>query len=110
VHSGREEAVKDVLERRVRIEALEEVVGRILIPVEKLVEIRNGRRTERSRKLFSGYLLCEIVLDDRVLALFREIPGVCDFVRSGCAPVPLSPGEAARWLASQSEGKMRLFG
>ena len=109
VHSGREEAVKDVLERRVRIEALEEVVGRILIPVEKLVEIRNGRRAERSRKLFSGYLLCEIVLDDRVLALFREIPGVCDFVRSGCTPVPLSPGEAARFLASQSEGKVNVI-
>ena len=109
VHSGREETVKDVLERRVRIEALEEVVGRILIPVEKLVEIRNGRRAERSRKLFSGYLLCEIVLDDRVLALFREIPGGCDFVRSGCTPVPLSPGEAARFLASQSEGKVNVI-
>src|SRR5262249_19404647 len=76
VHSGREEAVKGVLERRVRLEALEEVVGRILIPVERVAEIRNGRRAERTRKLFSGYLLCELVLDDRVLAMFREIPGV----------------------------------
>jgi transcriptional antiterminator NusG len=104
VHSGREEAVKDVLERRVRLEALEDVVGRILIPVEKVAEIRNGRRAERTRKLFSGYLLCEIVLDDRVLTLFRETPGVSDFVRSGANPVPLSPAEAARLVAGQSEG------
>jgi transcriptional antiterminator NusG len=109
VHSGREEAVKDVLERRARLEALEEVVGRILIPVETVAEIRNGRRTERTRKLFSGYLLCEIVLDDRVLALFREIPGVADFIRSGSTPVPLSPPEAARLVAGQSEGKVNVI-
>jgi transcriptional antiterminator NusG len=109
VHGGREEAVKDVLERRVRLEALEEVVGRILIPLERVAEIRNGHRAERTRKLFSGYLLCEIVLDDRVLALFRETPGVNDFVRSGATPVPLSSTEAARLVAGQSEGKVNII-
>ena len=86
VHSGREEAVKEVLERRARLEALEGAVGRNLIPVERVAEIRNGRRAERTRKLFPGYLLCEFVLDDWVRALLREIPGVSDFVRSGSAP------------------------
>jgi transcriptional antiterminator NusG len=109
VHSGREEAVKEALQRRVQLEALEELVGRILIPVEKIAEIRNGRRAERTRKLFSGYLLCEIVLDDRVLALFREIPGVSDFVRSGSNPVPLRPAEAERLLAGQSDGKVHVI-
>jgi transcriptional antiterminator NusG len=109
VHSGREEAIKDVLERRVRLEALEEVIGRILIPVDKVAEIRNGRKAEHTRKLFSGYLLCEIVLDDRVLALFREIPGVTDFVRSVSTPVSLSPTEAARIVAGQSEGKVNVI-
>jgi transcriptional antiterminator NusG len=109
VHKGREEAVKEVLERRVRLEALEVVVGRILIPVERVVEIRNGRRVERTRKLFPGYLLCELVLDDRVLALLREIPGVSDFVRSGSAPVPLSPTEAERFVAGPAEGKVNVI-
>jgi transcriptional antiterminator NusG len=109
VHSGREEAVKGVLERRVRLEALEEVVGRILIPVERVAEIHHGRRAERTRKLFSGYLLCELALDDRVLALFREIPGVSDFVRSGPTPVPLSPTEAERFLAGPSEGQVNVI-
>lgn len=109
VRSGREKAVKEGLERRVRLEALEESVGRILIPVENVVDIRHGRRAERSRKLYSGYLLCELVLDDRVQALFREIHGVSDFVRSGGMPVPLSPNEATRLLASQLEGKENLI-
>jgi transcriptional antiterminator NusG len=109
VHSGREEAVKEVLERRARLEALQEAVGRILIPVERVAEIRNGRRAERTRKLFSGYLLCELMLDDRVLALFREIPGVSDFARSGSTPVPLSPAEAERFVAGQAEGKVNVI-
>jgi transcriptional antiterminator NusG len=104
VHSGREEAVKDVLERRARLEALEEAVGRILIPVERVAEIRKGRRVERTRKLFSGYLLCELVLDDRVVALLREIAGV-----SGPTPLPLSPAEAERFVAGQLEGKVNVI-
>jgi transcriptional antiterminator NusG len=109
VYSGREEAVKEVLERRARLEELEDIVGRILIPVERVVEIRNGRRAERTRKLFSGYLLCELVFDDRVLALLREIPGVSDFVRSGATPLPLSPTEAERFVAGQAEGNVNVI-
>jgi transcriptional antiterminator NusG len=109
VHPGHEEAVKEGLERRVRLEALEDVVGRILIPAERVAEIRQGRRAERTRKLFSGYLLCEVVLDDRVWALFRAIPGVRDFVRSGSTPVPLNPTEADRFVAGPSEGQVKVI-
>jgi transcriptional antiterminator NusG len=109
VHSGREKAVKETLERRVRLEAPQEAVGRILIPVERVAEMRSGRRAERTRKLFSGYLLCELMLDDRILALFREIPGVSDFLRGGAAPLPLSPTEAERFVAGQSEGTVKVI-
>lgn len=109
VHGGREVAVKEALQRRIRLETLEEVVGRILIPVEKVVEVRNGQRVERTRKLFSGYLLCEILLDDRVLGLLPEIPGVVDFVRSGAVPVPLAPSEAERLLVGQREDKVNVL-
>jgi transcriptional antiterminator NusG len=109
VHSGREEAVKEALERRVRQEALEGVVGRILIPVEKVAEVRNGRRAERTRKLFAGYLLCELVPDERVLALFREIPGVGGFLGGGSTPVPLPPAEAERLVAGQAADKLNVI-
>jgi transcriptional antiterminator NusG len=109
VHSGREEAVKEALERRVRLEGLQEVISRLLIPVERVAEVRKGRRVERTRKLFSGYVLCEMIIDDRVLSLFREISGVSDFIRSGSTPVPLSPAEAERLLAGQSGGKVNVI-
>lgn len=109
VHSGREEVVKAALERRLRVEGLDAAICRILIPVEKVVELRKGRRVERTRKLFSGYLLCELALDDQLLALFREIPGISDFIRSGSVPVPLSSAEADRLVAEQLEEKEHVL-
>jgi len=109
VQSGREEAVRQALERRARAEGLEGSVGRVLIPVEKVAELRGGRRVERTRKLHSGYLMCEIALDDRTQALVRETPGVVDFVRSGSVPVPLSPAEAERLVIGQSDEKVNII-
>jgi len=109
VQSGREGTVQEAIQRRARAEGLEDAVGRILIPVEKVLELRSGRRIERTRKLFPGYLMCELKLDDRVLTLFHEIPGVGDFVGSGAAPVPLSPAEVERLVGAQAEDRVTLF-
>jgi len=109
VQGGREEAVQSALERRLRVEGLEETVGRIVIPVERVVELTRGRRVERTRKLFPGYLLCELVLDDRSVALIRETPGVTDFVRSGCNPMPLHSTEVERLLPGQSDPTVKVI-
>jgi transcription antitermination factor NusG len=55
------------------------------------------------------YLLCELVLDERVQGSFREISGVSDFVRSGSTPSPLSPTEAERFVAGQPEEQVNLI-
>src|SRR5262245_21316626 len=59
VQSGREDSIKDAIERRVKIEGLEEYFGQIIIPTEKVVEMRNNKRVVRERKLFPGYLMVE---------------------------------------------------
>jgi transcriptional antiterminator NusG len=84
VQSGREESIKDAIERRVKIEGLEEYFGQILIPTEKVVEMRQNKRVTRQRKLFPGYLMVEVEYNDRILYLFRETSGVGDFV--GASP------------------------
>jgi len=71
VQSGREESIKEAVERRVKIEGLEEFYGQIVIPVEKVVEMRNSKRVTRERKLYPGYLMAEVEYNDRVLYLFR---------------------------------------
>jgi transcription termination/antitermination protein NusG len=98
VQSGREESIKDAVERRVKIEGLEEFFGQILIPVEKVVEMRNNKRVTRQRKLYPGYLMVEVEYNDRILYLFRETSGVGDFVGAGPNkdPQPMPDKEVAQ--------------
>jgi transcriptional antiterminator NusG len=108
VQSGREDTIKEAIERRVRKEGLEEFYGQIVIPVEKVTEVKtdkNGKRVTRTkeRKLYPGYLMCEVEYNDRILYLFRETSGVGDFVgaQPGAldrAPTPMSDREIQRML------------
>lgn len=105
VQSGREESIKEAIERRVKIEGLEEYFGKIIIPIEKYTEIRNGKRVQRTRKLYPGYLMVEVEYNDRILYLFRETSGVGDFVGGGVnrAPPPMPDREVESMLVSQEE-------
>ena len=100
VQSGREESIKDAIERRVKIEGLEEYFGQVIIPVERVAEMRNGKRVVRERKLYPGYLMVEVEFNDRILYLFRETSGVGDFVGGGLnrPPLPMSGREVERML------------
>jgi transcriptional antiterminator NusG len=105
VQSGREESIKDSIERRVKIEGLEEFFGQIIIPVEKVTEVRGGKRTVRERKLYPGYLMVEVEYNDQILYLFRETSGVGDFVGGSLThpPQPMPPHEVERMLGRQGE-------
>jgi transcriptional antiterminator NusG len=105
VQSGREESIKEAIERRVKIEGLEDYFGQIIIPVEKVTEMRNGKRVVKDRKLYPGYLMCEVEYNDRILYLFRETSGVGDFVGGSVhrAPPPMEPREVERMLGRQGE-------
>jgi transcriptional antiterminator NusG len=107
VQSGREESIKESIERRVKIEGLEEFFSQIIIPVEKVTEMRNGKRVVRERKLYPGYLMVEVEYNDRILYLFRETSGVGDFVGGGVnhPPPPMSPREVERMLGAQGKDR-----
>jgi len=105
VQSGRENSIKEAIERRVKIEGLDEYVGQIVIPVEKVTEMRNGKRVVRERKLYPGYLMVEVEFNDRILYLFRETSGVGDFVGGSLTqpPVPMAQHEVERMTNSQQQ-------
>jgi transcriptional antiterminator NusG len=109
VQSGREEAAQQALQRRAQADGLEGALGRIVIPVEKVAELRHGRRVERTRKLFPGYLLCEVALDDQMRALFGETAGVGEFVGGSSTPVPLSPAEVERLVGRPVEEQAKVI-
>jgi transcriptional antiterminator NusG len=104
VQSGREDSIKAAIERKVRIERLEEYFGKIIIPVERVEELRRGKRVYKSIKLYPGYLFAEVEFNDRILYLFREVSGVGDFVGGGPlgkAPTPMRPEEVERMINRQ---------
>jgi transcriptional antiterminator NusG len=108
VQSGREDSIKGNLERRIKVENLEPFVGRIVVPVEKVTEVRDGKRRIKKVKKFPGYLFCEVEFNEHVLYLFRETSGVGDFVGGtgtgpNKLPQPMSDREVQRMLADQEE-------
>jgi transcriptional antiterminator NusG len=106
VQSGREESIKEAIERRMKIEGLEEYFGQIIIPIERSVEMKNQKRVVRERKLYPGYLMVEVEYNDQMLYLFRETSGVGDFVGGGPnhSPQPMPAHEVERMLHSQKPG------
>jgi transcription termination/antitermination protein NusG len=105
VQSGREESIKNAILRKVKIDGLEEYVGRILIPSEKVTELRGGKRVVKKRKKFPGYLMCEVEYNDKILYLFRETSGVGDFVGGSLhkPPTPMGEREVERMLLDEEE-------
>jgi transcription termination/antitermination protein NusG len=105
VQSGREESIKEAIERRVKIEGLEEYFGQVIIPTERSVEMKNGKRVVRERKLYPGYLMVEVEYNDRMLYLFRETSGVGDFVGGGPnhSPQPMPAHEVERMLGQKRD-------
>ncbi len=106
VQSGREESIKEAIERRVKIEGLEACFGQIVIPVEKVTELRKGKRYVKERKLYPGYLMVQVEFNENILYLFRETSGVGDFVGGNLTkpPQPMKPHEVQKMLALGGEG------
>ena len=92
-YSGHENKVKTNIERRAESMNLKEKVFRILVPTEAELRTRAGKRQEVQRKVFPGYVLIEMILDEETWYLVKSTTGVTGFVTSGNKPVPLQDRE-----------------
>ncbi len=92
-YSGHENKVKTNIERRADSMGLKDRIWRILVPTEMEMRTRAGKRQEVPRKVFPGYVLIEMVLDDTTWHLVKSTTGVTGFVSSGNRPVPLQNSE-----------------
>jgi transcriptional antiterminator NusG len=108
VQSNREESIKESIERRVKIEGLQDSFGQIVIPTEKVSEMRKGKRIVKERKLLHGYLLVQVEFNEHMLYLFRETSGVGDFVGAGLnkKPIPMSENEIKKWIGKEEGEKV----
>lgn len=98
VQTNREKSIKESLERRVRRDGLDEFFGRIVIPTERTVETKSGKRRVIERKMYPGYLFIHLILNDQTWYLVRDISGVGDFTGTGGVPTPMDDIEIERML------------
>jgi transcriptional antiterminator NusG len=103
VQSNREDSIREGLLRRVKIAGLEEYFGDVIVPVEQVTEFKGGRKRVSKRKLYPGYLVVHMVVNDETWFLVRETPGIGDFTGAAGRPTPMLPHEVARILARQEE-------
>ncbi len=92
-YSGYENKVRTNLERRVGSMGMQEKIFRILVPTEDEIEIKDGKRRIAKKKVFPGYVLVEMIMDDDSWYVVRNTPGVTGFVGSGTKPLPLQEKE-----------------
>jgi len=104
VQSGRETTVKETLERRARSEGFEERIGRIVVPSERVSEIRSGEKRVRERRIYPGYIMIEVETDEEgtipneTWFFVHETPGIGDFLGTGDRPSAMSDKEVEKVL------------
>lgn len=98
VHTAREDQVREALERRIRAEALEALIAEVEVPTEKVKEIKRGTTTVRERKIYPGYVMVKMDLNDASLGIVKETPGVGSLLGTGSTPVPMSDEDVQRMV------------
>ena len=95
-YAGQENRVKENLERRVKTMGLEDSLFQIVVAEEKEIEYKNGKPVEKTKNLFSGYVLVQMIMTDEAWYVVRNTPGVTGFIGSsgkGAKPFPVSQEE-----------------
>jgi transcriptional antiterminator NusG len=106
VASNKEDQVREALERKVKIEQLEDRVGRILVPTQREKRVRGGTSRVYHRKLYPGYVFVEMATDsdgripENVWFVIKETTGVGDFIGSGGKPSPMPLPDVEKMLAA----------
>ena len=104
-YAGYENKVKSNLESRIASMNMEERIFECVIPMEDVIEFKNGKKVVVPKKVFPGYLLVRCDLDDDSWYVVRNTPGVTGFVGSGARPTPLSRREVESILQVKGEGE-----
>ena len=100
-YSGHENKVKEKLEMRAESMDMEDYIFRVIVPEEKVVEVKDGVTKERTKKMFPGYILVEMVMTDEAWYVVRNTPGVTGFIGSsgkGAKPTALQSYEVDKIL------------
>ncbi len=103
VQSNREESIREGLLRRVSIQGLDRFFGEVIVPTEKVTEFKGGKKRVIKRKLYPGYIVVHMEINEDTWFLVRETPGIGDFTGASGVPTAMLPHEVERIIAKQEE-------
>ena len=103
-YSNFEKKVADSIRDQAKQRGLSEQFDEIMVPTEKVVEMRRGRKVDAERKFFPGYVLVKVDLTDEVYHLIKNTPKVTGFLGTDKKPMPISEAEAQRIMHQVQEG------
>jgi len=106
-HSNFEKKVAESIKEKAELSGLSGLFDEILVPTEKVVEVRRGRKVDAERKFFPGYVLVKMAMTDDAYHLIKNTPKVTGFLGSDNKPAPISEAEAKRILHQVQEGVER---
>ncbi len=104
VQSGRETKIREAIERRVASAGLKEKVDTVLVPTETVSEIKGGKRRVTKKKIFPGYLVLHMQMNEDVWYAIRDTPGVGDFLGAHGKPTLMEPHEVEKILGEMQTG------
>lgn len=110
-YSGHENKVKEKLEMRASTMGMEDYIFRVVVPEQKEIEIKDGKEKEKIKKMFPGYILVEMIMNDEAWFIVRNTPGVTGFIGSsgkGAKPFPLTPQEADKILNQMGMSRLEV--
>ena len=107
-YSGMENKVKKNIEHRAESMGMTDRILEVVVPTETEIEIRNGSRSEVERKVFPGYILVRMIMDEDSWYVVRNTPGVTGFVGMGNKPTPLSQDEVNKIMQRIESDEPRL--
>lgn len=106
-YSGHENKVKSLLERKIGElpgdTEEEKAIREVIVPTQEVVEIKGGRRVKSTKRLYPGYVLIQMRMDQNTMFLVNSVPGVIKFVGGGEEPQPLKPEEINKILGIADE-------
>ena len=104
VYSGFERKVAQSIEEQAKQAGMTDVIERVLVPIEEVVEIRRGSKVNAERKFFPGYVLVNMEMTDETWHLVKNTPKVTGFLGGRGRPTPISEAEAERIMRQVQEG------
>lgn len=107
-YAGYEEKVKKYLEQRIETMEMQDKIFRVIVPTEEEVEIRDGERKTKRKRLFPGYVMVQMIMDEESWYVVRNTPSVTGFVGMETEAMPVSPEEVDRILERMEEDEPRI--